>query len=343
VLQYSYPLSHRASGRLWQESSGKDKKVKILVTGGAGFIGSALVHQLVSLGGEVMVIDDLSTGFFENVHPSSEFHKLDICDPAFGETVVQFSPEVIVHLAAQSSVTRSLVDPAANDRINLDGTRTVAQAAVDCGAVRVVFASSAAIYGDPAEIPLVETSAKSPQNPYGASKLAGEAILAETLKPAGVDYVFGRFANVYGPRQSTLGEAGVVAAFCSRIAAGNAPIVNGDGTQTRDFIYVGDVVSALTLLIGHDLKFSSIPGADGPAFNISTGQGADLAELLVTLRQITGFHGVEEHGEPPVGEVHTSILSAEKAADILEWGTEVELADGLEAAWGWFKEQSSRI
>ncbi|MCL2655532.1 MAG: NAD-dependent epimerase/dehydratase family protein [Coriobacteriia bacterium] len=317
--------------------------MKILVTGGAGFIGSALIHQLISLEGEVLVVDDLSTGFLENVHPACGFRKMSICEAGFGEIAAQFSPDVIVHLAAQSSVTRSLADPAANDRVNLDGTRAVAQAAIDSGAVRVVFASSAAVYGNPAEIPLTEASAKDPQNPYGASKLAGEAILAEMLGAAGIDYVFGRFANVYGPRQSALGEAGVVAAICSRIAAGDAPIINGDGTQTRDFVYVGDVVSALTLLIGHDLRFASIPGADGPAFNISTGQGADLCELLTTLRQITGFHGREEHGEPPADEVHTSILSAEKAADILEWAPEVELADGLQAAWNWFKEQSPRI
>jgi len=286
-----------------------------------------------------MVIDDLSTGRLENVHPSCGFRKLSILDPEFGAVVADFAPEVIVHLAAQSSVTRSLADPAENDRVNLEGTRAVARAAIDCGAVRVVFASSAAIYGDPAELPLREESAKTPQNPYGASKLAGEAILAEMLGPAGIDYAFGRFANVYGPRQSALGEAGVIAAFCSRIAAGAAPVVNGDGSQTRDFVYVGDIVAALTLLIGHDLRFSSIPGADGPAFNISTAEGTALSELLITLRQITGFHGHEEHGEPPAGEVHTSILSADKIADILEWSAEVELSDGLQATWNWFKEQ----
>ncbi|MCL2324139.1 MAG: NAD-dependent epimerase/dehydratase family protein [Actinomycetia bacterium] len=316
--------------------------MKILVTGGAGFIGSALIHHLTSLDGEVMVIDDLSTGRIENIHPACAFRKMDILDKDFACVVADFAPEVIVHLAAQSSVTRSLTDPAENDRINLDGTRAVAQAAIGCGAVRVVFASSAAVYGDPAEIPLTEGSAKAPQNPYGASKLAGEALLAELLGPAGIDYVSGRFANVYGPRQSAAGEAGVVAAFCSRIAAGSAPIVNGDGSQVRDFVYVGDVVSALTLLIAHDLRFSSIPGPDGPAFNISTARGVALTELLISLRQITGFHEREEHGEAPAGEVRTSILSADKASDILEWDAEVELDDGLQATWNWFKEQAPR-
>ena len=313
--------------------------MKILVTGGAGFIGSALIHQLVSLDGEVMVIDNLSTGHLENVHPACGFRKMDVLDPDFGAAVADFAPEVIVHLAAQSSVTQSLADPAENDRINLDGTRAVAQAAIDCGAVRVVFASSAAIYGDPAELPVREEAPKAPQNPYGASKLKGEAILAEMLKPAGIDYVFGRFANVYGPRQNAIGEAGVIAAFCARIAAGKPPIVNGDGSQTRDFIYVGDVVSALILLIGHDLRFSSIPDVDGPAFNIGTAHGTDLTELLITLRQVTGFHEAEEHGEAPAGEVHTSILAADKMAEILEWSPEVELADGLQATWNWFEEQ----
>ena len=319
--------------------------MKILVTGGAGFIGSALVHQLISLGGDVMVLDNLSTGRLENVHPNAGFRKIDLLDSDFGAVVAEFAPEVIVHLAAQSSVTRSVADPAENDRINLDGTRAVAQAAIDCGAVRVVFASSAAIYGDPTQLPVREETPKAPQNPYGASKLAGEALLAQTLGPANIDYAFGRFANVYGPRQNTIGEAGVIAAFCARIIAGKPPVVNGDGSQTRDFIYVGDVVSALTLLIGHDLRFASIPGVDGPAFNISTEKGTDLAELLVTLRQITGFHGPEDHGEAPAGEVHTSILAAEKASEILEWSSEVELADGLQATWDWFKgqEQASRI
>jgi len=316
--------------------------VKILVTGGAGFIGSALVFQLISLGGEVLVVDDLSTGRIENLHPACTFRKMDLCDPGLSALAISFAPDVIVHLAAQSSVTRSVADPAENNRVNLDGTRAVAQAACDSGAARVVFASSAAVYGDPAEIPLRETSAKAPQNPYGASKLEGEAILAEILRPSNIDYAFARFANVYGPRQNAQGEAGVVAAFCARITAGKPPIVNGDGTQVRDFIYVGDIVSALVILIGADLKFSSIPEVDGPAFNIGTGAGTALTELLMDMRQASGFHGPEEHGVAPENEVHTSTLCADKAAEILGWSSEVELSDGIQATWAWFKEQVPR-
>ncbi len=311
--------------------------MKILVTGGAGFIGSNLVYQLISLGGEVLVVDNLSTGSIENLQPSAGFRKLDVLDDAFIEVCREFAPDTIVHLAAQSSISQSLLNSDETMRINVEGVRRVAEAALATQVERVVFASSAAVYGEPAELPLRETSVKAPLNPYGESKLAGEHLLAELLRPAGIDFACPRFSNVYGPRQSAQGEAGVVAAFCSRIASGLAPVVKGDGSQQRDFIYVADVVASLISFIGGDIDFAADTSADGPAFNISTGKSTDLTTLLMELRRASGFHEPAETAPALEHEVHTSVLAPDKAREVFEWEPEVEFDSGITATWMWFK------
>ena len=221
--------------------------MRVLVTGGAGFIGSNLVHALVSGGHQVGIIDDLSTGKSANVHPHAWFRALDILDDSFGELVAEFAPDAVVHLAAQASVSVSLEDPDRDWAVNAEGTRLVARAAREAGAKRMISASSAAVYGEPAEadLPLSETAPKAPVNPYGKSKLAAESLLAQELEGSDVDYASFRFSNVYGPRQDGAGEGGVVAIFCTRMREGAAPVVYGTGAQTRDFIYVGDVVGAI--------------------------------------------------------------------------------------------------
>jgi len=311
--------------------------MRILVTGGAGFIGSNLVYRLLDLGGDVLAIDDLSTGTFENVDPRSGFRTLDILDPAFDQAVADYQPDCIVHLAAEASVVRSTENPDHAEAVNVEGTRRVARAAKACGAERVVFSSTAAVYGVPAELPLRETSPTAPINQYGASKLEAERVLAEELRGSGVDFAILRFANAYGPRQLAAGEGGVVAAFCDTLARGEAPFIEGDGSQVRDFIFVGDIVSALVSAIGGEIEFAqeaSVPAAG--VYNISTGEPTSIKGLAGLMRGITLFRGA--YGEAPAreGDIPESVLDGTKAREMFEFTPEVELEAGLALTWKWF-------
>ncbi len=197
--------------------------MRVLVTGGAGFIGSNLCAALLDAGHHVGVIDDLSTGRAENLDERSWFRELDILDPALETVLAEFEPETVVHLAAQASVSASIKDPARDWAVNAEGTAAVARAADAVGVRRMISASSAAVYGEPAVVPLAESSPKAPANPYGRSKLAAEGMLADALYDSGTDFASFRFANVYGPRQDALGEGGVVALFCHALASGSTP------------------------------------------------------------------------------------------------------------------------
>lgn len=309
--------------------------MRVVVTGGAGFIGGNLVHALLGGGWEITVIDDLSTGSMENVHPATGFRRLDVCDPGVTEAIIAAAPDVVVHLAAQVSVAASIEDPEFDRRVNVEGTRMVAEAAVAAGARRVLFASSAAVYGEPQELPLSETSPVAPAVPYGASKLAAEAVLAEVCRPAGVDFAALRFANVYGPRQRAEGEGGVVAEFASRMTAGITPVIFGSGTQTRDFIYVADIVNAIASAAQHEGVLAG-PGPDGPAYNVSTGFATSVNMLAEGLRVALRFPGTIEHAEARDGDVEASVLSPVKALSTFGWRAAVDLRDGLEATGAWF-------
>ncbi len=308
--------------------------MRVLVTGGAGFIGSNLVHALVG-SHEVGVIDDLSTGTAANLHPAAWTRTMDILDDRLAAAVVEFSPEVVVHLAAQSSVPRSIVDPIRDRAVNVDGTRLVAQAAAAAGARRVISASSAAVYGEPAELPLRESSPTAPANPYGSSKLAAETALAEALAGTGADYASFRFSNVYGPRQDAEGEGGVVATFCSELAAGRAPVIYGSGEQTRDFIYVADVVSAIICAMDYGDRLSDA-GPAGAAFNVSTGEEVSVFALANALRPIAGFSGEFGSGRARAGDVVRSVLNPGKAREVFGWEALVPLAAGLGPTYRWF-------
>ncbi|MBF4509237.1 MAG: NAD-dependent epimerase/dehydratase family protein [Aeromicrobium sp.] len=312
--------------------------MRVLVTGGAGFIGSSLVHALVGGGAEVTVVDDLSTGSMDNVHPAAAFRRLDILAPDLRGLVVEASPEVVVHLAAQVSVAASIADPGRDRLINVEGTRAVAEAAAASGARRVLLASSAAVYGEPAELPLRETSPTRPAVPYGSSKLAAESVLAEVLRPAAVDFAALRFSNVYGPRQRAEGEGGVVAEFASRMVTGVTPTIFGSGTQTRDFIFVADVVSAIVAAAEVE-EALALPGPDGPAYNISTGRPTSVTMLAEGLRVALRYPGTIEHAEARAGDVEHSVLSPEKAAEHLGWRAAVDMQRGLGATGAWFTHQ----
>jgi UDP-glucose 4-epimerase len=302
--------------------------VKALVTGGAGFIGSHVVDALVARGGRVAVVDDLSTGRRENLAQALEhgavLHEADVRDEdAMRDVAGRERPDVVFHLAAHIDVRRSVASPAFDARINVEGTVNVLEAAQRVGARGFVNASSGgAIYGEAETIPTPETAPPRPISPYGQGKHAAEGYcgLYERLRELPVASL--RFANVYGPRQDPLGEGGVVAIFCGRAVAGEGAPVYGDGRQTRDFVYVGDVVDSL--LVAADR------GAAG-AFNVGTGTETSVLELAAAVREASGAALPLEHAAAREGEVLRSCLDISLARRELGWEPRVTLAKGLRA------------
>jgi len=308
--------------------------MRVLVTGGAGFIGSNLVHALINGGHDVGIIDDFSTGSMANVHPAAWLRSMDILDPGLGAAVAEFGPDAVVHLAAQTDVTRSIADPERDRAVNVDGTVAVARAAAAAGARRVLSASSAAVYGTPESLPLREDAAKRPANPYGASKLAAESALATQLAGTGVDFACMRFSNVYGPRQDWRGEGGVVAIFAARLAAEEKPVIYGDGRQTRDFIYVGDVVAFIWEALGFEGALAQ-PGPDGPAYNVSTGQPTSVQQVAAYLSAASHVLKTPEYRDAREGDITDSVLDPVKATAALDWAAVQPIENGLVFTWRW--------
>jgi UDP-glucose 4-epimerase len=300
-----------------------------LVTGGAGFIGSNLVDALLAQGDEVTVIDDISTGRRENLDAAlaagAELVELDIREAeALRALAAEWRPERVFHLAAQIDVRKSLTDPFFDAAVNVGGTANVLDAAraAECG--RVVFVSTGgAIYGEGEgqDLPLAEDAPIAPLSAYGQSKFAAEGYLALYERLYGLSGVSLRLGNVYGPRQDPLGEAGVIAIFCGLLREGGRPTVFGDGTQTRDYIYVGDVVAAAIAAASSEVS--------GP-INIGTGRETDVLELAEALRQLGGRDDFEPELAPPrPGEVQRISLDATRAEQALDWRAEVALDEGL--------------
>jgi UDP-glucose 4-epimerase len=303
--------------------------MKALVTGGAGFIGSNLVDALLARGDEVVVVDDLSTGRRENLESGlangATLVEADIRDrAALEELAGRERPEVIFHLAAQIDVRKSIADPAFDASINVGGTANVLEAARAAEARRVVFSSTGgAIYGegDGQQLPLAEDAPLAPEAPYGQSKFAGEGYLALYERLYGLSTMPLRLGNVYGPRQDPLGEAGVIAIFCGRLREGGRPTVFGDGKQTRDYIYVGDVVSAMLAAAESE--------ATGPV-NIGTGIETDVLELVRALGALGGGESFEPEMAPPrTGEVQRISIDPGRAERELAWKPQMALGDGL--------------
>ena len=254
--------------------------MRVAVSGGAGFIGSHLCEHLAAAGHPVIAIDDLSRGRRQNLPPGIPLEVRGIGDPALAERLAAFAPQALVHLAAQVDARRSLEDPVFDAQVNILDTVRLFAAAVAAGVERIVFASSAAVYGDPEEIPTPEAAPLAPLSPYGVAKLAGEGYLAHFARRHGIAGVALRFANVYGPRQETVGEAGVVAVFCQRLLAGEEVTIHGDGRQTRDFVYVEDVCKV-------NLWFWQNPQHSG-IFNCGTGRAEpfqNVAEAVIRHHQ----------------------------------------------------------
>ncbi|WP_333646068.1 NAD-dependent epimerase/dehydratase family protein [Candidatus Binatus sp.] len=311
--------------------------MRILVTGGAGFIGSHTVDALIASGaGEVSVLDDLSTGKRKQVNAKATLHQTDLRDAAAVASVVeQARPEIIFHLAAQMDVRRSVADPAFDAQVNLVGFLNLIESARRHGLKRVVFSSTGgAIYGEQDEFPCTEEHPRRPVSPYGVAKLATEAYLFFYKVEYGIDYLALRFGNVYGPRQDPHGEAGVVAIFCGRILDGKPVTIYGDGTQTRDYVYVGDVVRAVVA--------AAKSSASGIALNIGTGIETNVNDLYSTLASIADFPTRAKHAPARPGEQNRSVISPARAERELGWRPEKKLADGLEETFKYFKQQRAR-
>ena len=302
--------------------------MRALVTGGAGFIGSHLADALVAAGHEVIVVDDLSRGRREQVPDGAELVVLDICDGALTDVVAQAAPEVVFHEAAQIDVRSSVRDPLADAGTNVVGTVNVLSACTQAGVRRVVFASTGgAIYGDTAVVPTPETHPCAPESPYGTGKLCAEAYGGTFQRIRGIEFVALRYANVYGPRQDPHGEAGVVAIFATRLQRGEPCVINGDGTQTRDYVYVGDVVAA---------NVQALSVTSPALFNIGTGIETDVNELYERLRAIAGSSQHAEHGPGKPGEQRRSALDITCARDALAWQPAVDLDTGLRRTFDFF-------
>jgi UDP-glucose 4-epimerase len=295
--------------------------VRAVVTGGAGFIGSHVVDALLARGDEVHVVDNLATGRRENLHTAATLHEHDVREPLsalFGE----LRPEVVVHLAAQADVGTSVEQPLLDAEVNVLGTLNVLECARAHGAKLVFSSTGGAIYGD-CERPAREDDPRRPESPYGTSKLAGEEYLATWNRLYGAGHVVLRFANVYGPRQLAKLEGGVVAIFMDRLRAGEGVTIFGNGEQTRDFVYVGDVADAILAAIGRD----------GGVFNVGTATETSVNELFEACRRVAGSDAQAEHAAPRPGEARRSVVDVTRAAQELGWRPRTPLADGLRLTW----------
>jgi UDP-glucose 4-epimerase len=310
--------------------------VRILVTGGAGFIGSHVVDAFLGAGHTVSVVDNLATG-----NPAwltgkpVRLHAVDLRAARLADVFDAERPEVVAHLAAQASVGRSVVDPAFDAGVNVIGGLNLLECCRRTGVTRVIYSSSGgAGYGDTDVIPTPESHPSLPASPYGVSKVAMEHYVAALGAIHGWSAVALRYANVYGPRQNPAGEAGVIAVFCDRLLQGQPPVINGDGTQTRDYTYVEDVAAA-------NLAALDRPQVQG-AFNIGTGVETSVNEIFARLARAAGFGGPPVHGPARPGEQHRSSLDPARAADDLGWRPSVSLDEGLARTFEFFKKEAGR-
>jgi UDP-glucose 4-epimerase len=301
----------------------------VVVTGGAGFIGTHSVDALIGEGHRVVVIDDLRHASTRPLHPAAELIESDVTTAAARDQLLAIRPDCILHLAAQGGVNRSWRDPVADAEANVLGTVSVLMAAEAAGCRRVVLASSGgALYGTTSVLPTPETEPAHPRSPYGSAKVAGEGYLQMYSRIRGVAGLALRYGNVYGPGQDGSGEAGVVAITCRRLLDGRPPMVRGDGGQTRDFVFVGDIARANLL---------ALDGDAGGAVNVGTGRETAVRDVLVALAGLAGRDGHLETAPLPPGEVARSCLDADRARQALGWQAATPLGDGLQLTWQHFQ------
>jgi UDP-glucose 4-epimerase len=308
--------------------------VKILVTGGAGFVGSHVVDRLLEEGHAVEVLDNLSTGRRERVHPNARLHVCDLRDARLDEVVATTGPDAVVHVAAQAAVSRSVLDPRFDASVNVLGTIALLEACRSAGVRRVIYISTGgAGYGDTDVLPTPEDHPIRPSSPYGVSKVSAERYVDCWAGLTGGRALTLRLANVFGPRQDPAGEAGVVAIFTSRLLAGDRCLVNGDGEQTRDYIFVLDVADAVARAV-------VTPDAVGAA-NIGTGVEKTVNDIYRHLAQLTGVTVPAEHGPAKPGEQRRSVLDASRAKKLLGWSAATPFGEGLRQTVAWFRKELS--
>jgi|HubBroStandDraft_6_1064221.scaffolds.fasta_scaffold33837_3 UDP-glucose 4-epimerase len=304
---------------------------RVVVTGGAGFIGVHSVETLLEAGAQVLVIDDLRHASYRPVPGAADVEVADVAEAAARSAVERWKPNAVLHLAAQGGVNRSWREPAADAHINVLGTVSVLSAAIAAGCRRVVVASSGgALYGAARRLPTPEDEPPQPRSPYGTAKLSIEHYLDHFTRAGALDALALRYGNVYGPGQDGTGEAGVVAISSRRLLEGMAPVIRGDGAQTRDFTYVGDIVAANMLGLT-----SSVTGA----INIGTGRETAIGDLVSRLCELAGYGGEPDREPLPPGEVARSALDNTLAAERLGWTPSVSLDDGLARTLESFRDQ----
>ncbi|MSR05571.1 MAG: NAD-dependent epimerase/dehydratase family protein [Gemmatimonadetes bacterium] len=312
---------------------------RVLLTGGAGFIGSHIAERYVEFGFDVTVIDDLSSGRIENMPKGVRFVRCDICSDE-ARSVAASGFDILNHHAAQMDVRVSVADPRRDARINLDGLLNLLEGARAGGVRRVVFASSGGVvYGESDRLPHPEEAPKLPVSPYGVSKLASEYYLTAYAQLYGLEVVNLRYANVYGPRQNPHGEAGVVAIFSSRVRNGEGLTVYGDGEQTRDYVYAGDVARAN--LLASTQPVPPLRFLDDVAVNIGTGQEISVNRLVATLLDATGKRAPVRHAPARAGELRRSAVDPARASRVWGWVPEVSLAEGLRRTYDWMSSQAA--
>jgi UDP-glucose 4-epimerase len=317
------------------------KSRRVLVTGGAGFIGSHIADAYLARGDEVWIVDNLSSGRRENLPEAARFVEMEIGDPRLDDLFREAGGfDVVNHHAAQIDVRKSVADPRYDAHINVDGLLNVLECARRHGTRRVIFVSSGGVvYGEPEERPTPETAPKLPMSPYGVSKLAAEYYLSYYRQIHGLEYAAVRYSNVYGPRQDPHGEAGVVAIFSTRVLDAEPLTVYGDGEQTRDYVYVGDVVAANILLTDHE--FGAAIALDDRAFNVGTGRETSVNELARTLMASVGREVEVGYAEARAGELRHSCLDATRLR-ALGWAPRTTLLDGLAATYKFIEAERVR-
>ncbi len=308
--------------------------MNILVTGGAGFIGSNLVDRFIQEGHKVAVIDNLSTGLESNLNKKARFYKVDIRSAVIDRIFQKARPDVLCHYAAQIDVRKSTRDPIFDADVNIVGTLNLLDACVKHKAKKVIFASTGgAIYGEQDYFPADEKHPADPLSPYGVTKLTIEKYLHFYRETYGLDFVSLRYANIYGPRQNPFGEAGVVAIFAERLLAGKEAVINGDGTQTRDFVFVDDAVKSNLLALNY-------PESD--IFNIGTGAETDINSIFRLLKKMTRSNQNEIHAPPKPGEQQRSVLDYSKAKRLLGWRPKYSLQEGMAKTVEFFGKRKSK-
>lgn len=304
--------------------------MRILVTGGAGFIGSHVVDALIERGHEVAVVDDLSTGKREHLNPQAKFYHLDIRDAqGLDEVFAAERPEIVNHQAARANVRESMEKPVLYAEVNVIGSLNLLELSRKYEVAKFIYASTGgAVYGEPEYLPADEGHPINPLDPYGASKHFVEHYLYLYNANYGLRYTALRYPNVYGPRQDPHGEAGVVAIFTGQMLQGGQPVINGSGEQERDFVYVGDIAEA---------NIQAMERGDNQIYNLGWGVGTSVNDIFARLKEITGYKGEAVHGPPKLGEVFKIYLDASKARRELGWEPQVGLEEGLRKTVEYFK------